>query len=87
MFNIESRRYVGNKFKLSSWIKECIASNCHNLESLFDVFAGTGVVTATLLDMFDIFHINDFLYSNEIVYNGFFLNHDYRTDILKKEML
>ena len=59
MFNIESRRYVGNKFKLSSWIKECIASNCHNLESLFDVFAGTGVVTAALLDMFDIFHIND----------------------------
>lgn len=87
MFNIESRRYVGNKFKLSSWLRECILSNCYNLESLFDVFAGTGVVTAALLDLFDTFHINDFLYSNEIVYNGFFLNQDYRADILEKEKL
>lgn len=33
MFSIESRRYVGNKFKLSAWIKENILENCTNLES------------------------------------------------------
>lgn len=35
MFSIESRRYVGNKFKLSAWIKENILENCTNLESSF----------------------------------------------------
>ena len=72
MFSIESRRYVGNKFKLSAWIKENILENCTNLESLFDVFAGTGVVTKSMSDVFSMFYLNDFLYSNEVIYKGFF---------------
>lgn len=85
MFNIENRRYVGNKFKLCPWIRECIASTCHDLDSFFDVFAGTGVVTAAMLDMFNSFYLNDFLFSNEVIYKGFFLNRRYRSNIIEKE--
>lgn len=84
MFSIESRRYVGNKFKLSAWIKENILENCTNLESLFDVFAGTGVVTKSMSDVFSMFYLNDFLYSNEVIYKGFFGNQKYRNDVLSK---
>lgn len=55
------------------WIKKLIAQHtCGN--SFFDVFAGTGSVTMELLDMYETFYINDFLYSNEIIFHAFFSN-------------
>lgn len=41
----------------------------------FDVFGGTGIVTAEMLDVVQSVIINDFLYSNEICYKAFF-GHD-----------
>lgn len=72
MFNIENRRYIGNKFKLMSWIKDIMLAECADCQSLFDVFAGTGVVSSSLLDVFESITLNDFLFSNEIIYQGFF---------------
>lgn len=69
---INNRRYTGNKYKLMPWIKELILEKCHEHNTLFDVFGGTGVVTAELLDIFNHTIINDFLYSNEVIYNAFF---------------
>lgn len=43
----------------------------------FDVFAGTGVVTAGLINNFNTFYINDFLYSNELIYKAFFEKKNY----------
>ena len=85
MFKLENRRYVGNKFKLTSWIKEKIEENCRNLDSLFDVFSGTGVVTQALKDCFNTFYLNDFLFSNEIISNGFFLTLPYNQDVLEEK--
>lgn len=82
MFNIENRRYVGNKYKLMDWIKEVLKNECKDAHSFFDVFAGTGVVTNCMLDCYDIFIINDFLYSNEVIYHAFFGNGNYRKSIL-----
>ena len=65
---INNRRYTGNKYKLMPWIKQLIIDNCDKHESLFDVFGGTGVVSAELLDITRENIINDFLYSNEIIY-------------------
>lgn len=70
--DINNRRYTGSKYKLMPWIKELILEKCDNHETLFDVFGGTGVVTAELLDIVDSVVINDFLYSNEVIYNAFF---------------
>lgn len=69
---INNRRYTGSKYKLMPWIKELILENCPKHDSLFDVFGGTGVVTAELLEITSSNIINDFLFSNEIIYKAFF---------------
>lgn len=77
MFEIQNRRYTGNKFKLMNWISELIDKNCPNCHSFFDVFAGTGCVSEYLFEKYDRFILNDFLYSNNVIYNAFFLNEKY----------
>ncbi len=77
MFNIENRRYVGNKFKLMTWIQDILKKECPECESFFDVFAGTGAVSAFLLPDYKSFILNDFLFSNEAIYKGFFASGKY----------
>ena len=84
---INNRRYVGSKYKLMPWIKELIKKHCSGT-SFFDVFAGTGVVSDYLLNDFDEFYINDFLFSNEIIYIAFLGSDKYNSnklEILSKE--
>ena len=78
-FKINNRRYTGSKYKISSWIRNLILENCKGCNSFCDIFAGTGIVTATMINDFKSFHINDFLYSNEVIYKAFFSkeNFDY----------
>lgn len=77
MFDIQNRRYTGNKFKLMNWISKLIDENCPNCHSFFDVFAGTGSVSDYVFDKYERIILNDFLFSNNIIYNGFFLNDKY----------
>ena len=49
-FNISNRRYLGNKYKLSAWIKEVVEENCGEINSFFDVFSGTGSVASAFID-------------------------------------
>ena len=81
MFNMYNRRYTGSKYKLMEWIRELIIDNCEG-KSFFDVFAGTGVVTEYMLNEYDKYIINDFLYSNEVIYKGFLLQENYDMDKL-----
>ena len=81
MFNMYNRRYTGSKYKLMEWIKELIINNCSG-DTFFDVFAGTGVVTEYLLSDFKQYIINDFLYSNEVIYKGFLLQEEFDMDKL-----
>lgn len=76
MFNIYNRRYTGSKYKLMDWIEKNMQENCGG-DTFFDVFAGTGVVTEYLLNDYNNFIVNDFLYSNEAIYKGFFLQSEY----------
>ena len=71
MFEIWNRRYTGSKYKLSSWIGKLIDENC-NGSSFCDIFAGTGIISYTMLDKMKKIYINDFLYSNEVIYKAFF---------------
>lgn len=82
MFSIENRRYVGNKFQLTGWIRNIILAECPGCSSFFDVFAGTGSVSASMLDSFDVFYLNDFLFSNETVYKAFFGKGKVRRNLL-----
>ena len=81
MFNMYNRRYTGSKYKLMEWIRSLIKDNCEG-KIFFDVFAGTGVVTEYLINDYEKFIINDFLYSNEVIYKGFLLQENYDLDKL-----
>ncbi len=76
-FKINNRRYTGSKYKITNWIGEIIDENCIDCFSFCDLFAGTGVVTDSVIDKFNVFYINDFLYSNEIIYKAFYEKSDF----------
>lgn len=61
-FNISSRRYLGNKYKLLDFITEVVESNCQNINTVCDIFSGTGSVASAFLDKQLI--VNDMMYSN-----------------------
>ena len=83
MFNMYNRRYTGSKYKLMEWIRTLILDNCEG-NVFFDVFAGTGVVTEYMINDYKKYIINDFLYSNEVIYKGFLLQESYNIDKLIK---
>jgi adenine-specific DNA-methyltransferase len=70
--NIENRRYIGNKTKLTNWIMDVISHDTKNVHSFCDIFAGTGAISDRALKMYDRVIINDFLYSNNVIYKAFF---------------
>ena len=83
MYNISNRRYTGSKYKLLEWIEELVLENCEG-ESFFDVFAGTGVVSAHMSKHYKKIIMNDFLFSNEIIYKAFFGNGEYRENVIEE---
>lgn len=72
-YEIWNRRYTGSKYKLADWIVDLICENCRG-DSFCDLFAGTAILTQRMLCHVSRIHINDLLYSNELIYKAFFLN-------------
>jgi adenine-specific DNA-methyltransferase len=70
---LQNRRYIGNKYKLVNWIFSIINKECEGY-SFADLFAGTGVVSAEATRCFANVIINDFLYSNQVIYQAVFGN-------------
>ncbi|MDR0367555.1 MAG: DNA adenine methylase [Bacteroidales bacterium] len=69
---LESRRYIGNKAKLTAWIMDLIDKETENVHTFVDIFAGTASVSNQALTKYNQIIINDILYSNNIIYKGFF---------------
>lgn len=69
---LESRRYIGSKAKLTDWIMQTIKNETKNVHTFCDIFAGTAAVSNQAVKHYDKVIINDFLYSNHIIYNAFF---------------
>lgn len=61
---INNRRYLGNKYKLLTFIYEVIDQNCRDITSVADIFSGTGAFSSLFWDKEVI--TNDLLYSNYI---------------------
>ena len=80
--NINNRRYLGNKYKLLPFIKGVIDSECHNIESVCDIFSGTGAVASAFQDKQLI--TNDIMYSNYISNFAWFSPQAYNTKKLEK---
>lgn len=43
-FEIQNRRFLGNKYKLLGFIEDIVKEKCNGFNSFCDIFAGTGVV-------------------------------------------
>ena len=83
IYSLCNRRYIGSKNKILNWLDEIVSKYTEG-DVFFDAFAGTGVVSEKMLNNFNEIIINDFLYSNEVIYNAFFSNEKYDEKKLKK---
>ena len=61
---INNRRYLGNKYSLSEFIRKTVEQNCKGVNIVVDIFSGTGAVSNAFKDKMLI--TNDLLYSNYI---------------------
>ncbi len=83
MFNLENRRYIGSKADLSDWIISIIQRNCTG-DIFADIFAGTAIISKNASKKYSKLIINDFLYSNNIIYKAFFDNNDWDREKLEQ---
>ena len=58
---INNRRYLGNKYK---FITKVVNEECSDIDSVADIFAGTGAVSSAFTEKLLI--TNDLMYSNYI---------------------
>ena len=70
--HLESRRYIGNKAKLTNWILETIKKEVNGATSFLDIFAGTASVSKSAFPYFKKVIINEILFSNNIIHKAFF---------------
>ncbi len=75
-YMLQNRRYIGSKQKLINWIFSIIKQECHG-QSFVDLFAGTGIVGSIAMGYFKKVIMNDFLFSNNVIYEAFFSNKEF----------
>lgn len=73
-FTINNRRYLGSKFKVLDFIDKVVKENTENVNTVADIFAGTGVVANLFNSQGKKFIVNDILYSNYVSYLTWFGN-------------
>ena len=69
---INNRRFLGSKYKLLSFIDKTVEENCKDVNSVVDLFAGTGVVGSLFLKQGKEVYFNDYLKSNYYSYKAFY---------------
>ena len=72
---INNRRYLGNKYKLLDFIRNTVLTECNGINTVADIFAGTGSVASAFADKKLI--TNDFLYFNYICHVAWFGSEKY----------
>ena len=72
---INNRRYLGNKYKLLPFITKVVNEECKNINTVADIFAGTGAVASAFTDKKII--TNDIMYSNYICHVAWFSSEAY----------
>lgn len=72
-FSLSNRRYLGSKTRLISFIHDVVNKNCSKINSMMDLFGGTGVVGYSFNDECSVL-INDILQTNIVAYDTFFSN-------------
>jgi len=70
-FQLQNRRYLGNKYKLLGFIEDIVAEKCNGIKSFCDIFSGTGVVGERFNKPEIKVISNDFLFSNYLCLKAF----------------
>ncbi|RLA08009.1 MAG: hypothetical protein DRQ51_04075 [Gammaproteobacteria bacterium] len=70
-FQLQNRRYLGNKYKLLGFIEDIVNQKCSGIRSFCDIFAGTGVVGERFNNRNISIISNDFLSANHICLQTF----------------
>lgn len=70
-FQLQNRRFLGNKYKLLGFIEDIANEKCNGFSSFCDIFAGTGVVGERFNENNIKVIANDFLSSNYIPLKAF----------------
>jgi len=70
-FQLQNRRFLGNKYKLLGFIEDIISEKCGSIDSLCDIFAGTGVVGERFNNPEIKIISNDFLSANYVCLQAF----------------
>ena len=70
-FQLQNRRYLGNKYKLLGFIEDIISEKCGKINSFCDIFAGTGVVGERFNNPETKIISNDFLSANYVCLRAF----------------
>ena len=83
-FKLESRRYIGNKAKLTDWIMNIITNETTNINSFIDIFAGTASVAKQAMKVCKKVILNDILFSNNIIYKAFFKPENWNNEKLNE---
>ena len=77
---INNRRYLGNKYKLLPFITKVVNEECSDIDSVADIFAGTGAVSSAFTEKLLI--TNDMMYSNYICNYAWFGAEKYDPQII-----
>ena len=85
-FQIQNRRFLGNKYKLLGFIEDIVNEKCNGFNSFCDIFAGTGVVGERFNEKDIKIIINDLLFSNYFPLKAFFGSTQINLDVLKEKI-
>ena len=78
---INNRRYLGNKYKVLPFIKRVVNAECRDIESIADIFAGTGAVSSAFAED-KVIITNDLMYSNYICNYAWFSSQTYNPQVI-----
>jgi adenine-specific DNA-methyltransferase len=85
-FQMQNRRFLGNKYKLLGFIEDIVNEKCNGFNSFCDIFAGTGVV-GERFNRKDVRIIsNDLLFSNYFPLKTFLGSNQINMDYLKEKI-
>jgi adenine-specific DNA-methyltransferase len=85
-FQLQNRRYLGNKYKLLGFIEDIVNEKCNGFESFCDIFAGTGVVGSRFNQKNVKVISNDILSSNYFPIKAFLGVNKVDQDEIKKKI-
>ena len=85
-FQIQNRRFLGNKYKLLGFIEDIVNEKCNGFDSFCDIFAGTGVVGQRFNERNMKVVSNDLLFSNYFPLKTFLGSTQINLDTLKEKI-